>query len=268
MGEMKLITLSSDFAVQSQGVGQMEAVILEINPGARVVHLMHGLPSFDIRTAAWAMESVLRIKSGIHVCVVDPGVGTKRKALAIETGRGDFLIGPDNGVLIPSARLLGGIKNAVSIENERYMHKPVSPIFHGRDIFAPAAAWLSNGVKMHSLGRRLNPERLVKAPYLEARFTKGKIKAEVIHINRFGSVHLNVLQPEFDRLGKKIGDKVPVSLGKKLIHIPFAKTFGDVAIGEALILKDDYSRIELAINQGSFSDRYKVKVGNAIILGE
>ena len=153
-----LITFTSDFGVQSQGVGIMEAVALEINPEANIIHLMHGLPDFNLFYAARVMETINYIPVGCHVCVVDPGVGTKRKPIIIETGRGDFLIGPDNGVLIPATRFLHGIKNAVEITNENYMRKPVSPIFHGRDIFTPAAAYLSKGVKIEEFGKRLNPK--------------------------------------------------------------------------------------------------------------
>ena len=139
----QFITLTSDFGVQSQGAAIMEAVAFEINPDAKVIHLMHGLPDFNLFYAARTMETVNCIPTGCHVCVVDPGVGTKRKPIIIETIRGDFLIGPDNGVLIPATRFLGGIKNAVEITNRKYMRHPISPVFHGRDIFTPAAAYLS-----------------------------------------------------------------------------------------------------------------------------
>ena len=105
-----IITLTSDFGVQSQGVGIMEGVALEINPDAKVIHLMHGLPDFNLSYAARTMETLNYMPIGYHVCVVDPGVGTERKPIIIETGRGDYLIGPDNGVLMSATRFLKGIK--------------------------------------------------------------------------------------------------------------------------------------------------------------
>src|SRR3989344_125307 len=162
-----LITLTSDFGVQSQGAGIMEGVVFEINPEAKVIHLMHGLPDFNLSYAARTLETASYLLVGCHVCVVDPGVGTKRKPIIIKTGRGDFLIGPDNGVLLPAAGFLGGIKNAVKITNEKFMRKPVSPVFHGRDIFAPAAAYLSKGVKIEEFGANMNPLLLAEAPYNE-----------------------------------------------------------------------------------------------------
>src|SRR3989338_1644081 len=193
-----LITLTSDFGVQSQGIGIMEGVIFEINPDAKVIHLMHGLPDFNLSYAARALETANYLPVGCHVCVVDPGVGTKRKPIIIETKRGDFLIGPDNGVLIPATRFLGGIKKAVEITNRKYMRHPVSPIFHGRYIFSPAAAYLSKGIKIEEFGKILNPGNLVKAPYEEAEIKENEINALVISINKFGSIPLNVIHSLWD----------------------------------------------------------------------
>lgn len=263
---MKLITLTSDFGVQTQGVGIMEAVALEINPEAHVLHLMHGLPDFNLFYAARTMETANYIPVGSHVCVVDPGVGTKRKPIIIKTGRGDYLIGPDNGVLIPATRFLGGIKKVVEITNEKYMRKPVSPIFHGRDIFTPAAAYLSKGAKMEDFGKKINSKDLAKAPYEEAEVKNGEIKAKIISTNKFGSLHLNVMHAAWDKLNARLGSKVDVMLNKKAIKIPFFTTFGEVEKGKPLILKDDYGRIEIALNQGSFVKKYNIKIGDEVVV--
>lgn len=262
----RLITLTSDFGAQSQGVGIMEAVALEISPDAHVLHLMHGLPDFNLFYAARTMETVSYIPVGFHVCVVDPGVGTKRKPVAIKTGRGDYLIGPDNGVLIPATRFLGGIKKAVEITNEKYMKKPVSPVFHGRDIFTPAAAYLSKGVKMEDLGREINPKNLAKAPYEEAEAAGNEIKAKIISINKFGSLHLNIMHDVWDNFNVKMGGLANIKLDKKIIKIPFFTTFGEVEKGKPLIFKDDYGRVEIALNQGSFVKKYKAKIGDEIVI--
>ncbi len=261
-----LITLTSDFGVQSQGVGIMEAVALDINPDAHVIHLMHGLPDFDLFNAARTMETLNYVTVGYHVCVVDPGVGTKRKPIIIEVGRGDYLIGPDNGVLIPATRFLGGIKKAVEISNENYMRKPVSPIFHGRDIFTPAAAYLSKGIKIEEFGKELNPKNLVKAPYEEAIIENKEIQAKIISINKFGSLHLNIMHKLWDKYNVKINSNIQFKLKNKLIKMPHAVTFGDVEKNKPLILKDDYGRVEVALNQGSFKKIYKVKTGDAVII--
>ncbi len=259
-----LITLSSDFAVQSQGAGIMEAVALEINPNARVIHLMHGLPDFNLFYAARTMETITHVPVGFHVCVVDPGVGTKRKPIIIKAGRGDFLIGPDNGVLIPATRFLGGIKKAAEITNGKYMRKPVSPIFHGRDIFTPAAAYLSKGIKMEEFGKELNPKKLSKAPYEEARISGDKITARIISINKFGSLHLNILHKVWDEFGVNLHGKITLKSKSKKIKMHNCRTFGEVPIGSPLIMKDDYGRVEVALNQGSFRKKYHAGIGDEV----
>ena len=258
----QLITLTSDFGVQSQGVGIMEAVALEINPEAHVIHLMHGLPDFNLFYAARTMETVNFLPIGCHVCVVDPGVGTKRKSIIIQTGRGDFLIGPDNGVLLPAARFLEGIKKVVEIKNPKYMRQPVSPVFHGRDIFTPAASHLSRGIKIEEFGKELNPKYLVNAPYEEAIVKENRIYAAVISINKFGSLHLNITHANWDEFKVKINEFVKLSFNNTPHQMPFAATFGDVGKGKPLIFKDDYGRMEVALNMGNFSKKYNVKIGD------
>jgi len=264
--KMKIITLTSDFGTQSQGVAIMEAVAIELNPNAKVIHLMHGLPDFDLFYAARTMETLNYIPIGCHVCVVDPGVGTKRKPIIIKVGRGDYLVGPDNGVLIPATRFLGGIKKVVEITNEKYMRKPVSPIFHGRDIFMPAAAYLSKGVKMEEFGEELEPETLAKAPYEEAKIRGNEMHAKIISINKFGSLHLNITHEAWDEFGVKAGDSVTLYFKNDSLDTPFVTTFGDVEKGEDLIMKDDYGRIEVALNQDSFAKLYGVKIGDDFVV--
>lgn len=261
------ISLTSDFGVQSQGVGVMEGVARAIAPDAHIIHLMHGLPAFDITAAARTLESIQHLPIGAHVCVCDPGVGSSRKAVIVEVKRGDFLVGPDNGVLMPASRVLGGIVRAHEMTNEKYMRLPVSPIFHGRDIFAPAAAYLATGVAIAEFGPPLPPESLMPPAYDEAAIQGRKISCRVIQINKFGSLHLNIRQDTWDTLGLKLGAIVTL-VSKRLppIQLPYGRTFSDVAKQACLILKDDQGRIEIAMNLGSFAERYGFKIGDDIVL--
>jgi len=260
-----LITLTSDFGVQTQGVGAMEAAAFQIAPNARLIHLMHGLPEFNIIAAARTLETLKTFPVGFHVCVCDPGVGTKRLALAIEVNRGDVLIGPDNGVLIPASRILGGIKRAFSIENPKYMRAEVSPLFHGRDIFTPAAAHLSHGVPIHALGPEISIDQLKDASYQEAEVNNELLIAEVIQINRFGSVHLNILHEQWDTFNFELGELISINFDNiQNIKIIFGKTFGDVPLSQNVILKDDYGRIEIAKNMGRFTEEVSVKIGSKV----
>ena len=264
---MKLITFTTDFGVQTQGIAAMKGIALKICPEAYLLDLMHGIEGFDISTAARTLETAYYLPIGCHVCVVDPGVGTKRKAIIIKTKRGDYLIGPDNGVLIPAAEhFLGGIKKIVEITNEKYMNQPVNPVFHGRDIFTPAAAYLCKGIKIEEFGPELKKQSLVKVPYKETTVKHNYIEAQIIHINHFGSLHLNCLAKEFDKSGIKYKDNVTLSFKNKEIEIPFLKTFGEVPIGKEVMFKDDYLRIEIAINQGNFAKKHNLKQGDKIII--
>ena len=146
------------------------------------------------------------------------------------------------------------------------MRKPVSPIFHGRDIFTPAAAYLSKGVKIEEFGKELNPKNLAKAPYEEAEIKGNEIYAKIISINKFGSFHLNIMASEWDKLNINIGGNILLKIKNRNIKIPFCKTFGDVEKGKPLIMKDDYGRIEVALNQGSFAKKYKVKIGDGVVI--
>lgn len=273
LNKQKIISLTTDFGVQSQGIAAMHGTIMKISPDAKIIDLMHGIPDFDIIRGARTLETAYYLPIGCHVCVVDPGVGTERRAIIIQTIRGDYLVGPDNGVLLPATRFLNGIKKIVQITSQKYMNLPVSPIFHGRDVFAPAAAHLANGVNLKEFGQELKEEELVKAPYDEAALKDDDaniLTAKIISINKFGSFHLNIIQEVFDtfltRNERKVGDKLTLVFGKKKLSLPIANTFGEVAAGKELIMKDDFGRVEVAINQGSFAARHKVKVGDNVVV--
>lgn len=261
-----IISLTSDFGVQSQGIGNMEGVIANIAPDTSVIHLMHGLPDFDIRAGAKTMETTSYLPVGFHVCVVDPGVGSKRKAIIIQTKRGDCLIGPDNGVLIPATGFLGSFVKAVQITNPKLMLQPVSPIFHGRHIFAPAAAYLASGVKMEEFGPEVSFEKLVLPPYQEAVIKGDCIEAEVININKFGSLNLNILQKIWDEFNIKLGKELILEVRNQKVKVNFVETFSQVKPSTPLILKDDYGRVEVAINLGNFAEKFKVKIGDHCVI--
>ncbi len=262
---MTLITLSSDFEKQSYGCGAMEGVIRQVNPDARVIHHMHGIEEFGVIRAAYAMETLIVMPVGFHVCVVDPGVGTKRRGIGIEVGRGDILIGPDNGLFIPACRLLGGIKRVHELSNPKYHRQPVSPIFHGRDIFAMAAAHLSAGVPLEDFGPKIPGAKLQPAPYEDATVEGGRIKATVIEINRFGTVTFNILQGDWEKF-VPLGALVTLKEGNRSIRTTHVRTFGEVPVGKPCIMKDDFTRVEAAVNQGSLIKKFPVKIGERVVI--
>ncbi len=261
----KLISLSTDFGAGNKGIGVMKAGILQICPEAEIIDLEHDNEPCDIVQGARNFEAVAWLPKGIHICVIDPGVGTERKGIIIETNRGDFLIGPDNGVLLPAARFLGGIKKVFQITNEKFFRKPVSPVFHGRDVFAPVAAYLANGTPIGEFGAEIKEKELAKAPYEEAKAGRNTIEAEVIHTNRFGNIFLNIMQEEMHKVFRQ-NDKIQLIAKNKKVMRPYKKTFGEVALGKEVIVDDDFGRVEIAINQGSFAKKHAIKQGQKIVL--
>ena len=234
-------------------------------PGCKNFQYEPRNPLFGISQGARVLEATAYLPVGCHVMVVDPGVGTERRGVIIETGRGDKLIGPDNGVLLPATRFLGGFKRAFQLKNEKYYRKPVSPVFHGRDVFIPAAAHICNGVKLEDFGPELKEGELVKAPYDEAKVDDNKIIARIIDVNNFGSPFLNIMQGVMHELFEP-GDLIRASLNGKNFDLPYKRTYGDVKVGEALLVDDDFGRVEVAVNQGFFINKFNAKVGNEIIL--
>jgi S-adenosyl-L-methionine hydrolase (adenosine-forming) len=261
------ITLTTDFAKQSQGVGMMEAVISEIAPDARLIHYMHGIDDYDTLSAARVLETVCLIAAAIHVCVCDPGVGTARRPLALLTSRGDILIGPDNGVLLPAAAALGGTQQAREITNPDLMRHPVSAVFHGRDVFCPTAAHLANGVGFEVVGDSIELRSLVPPPYTDAKRIQGRWMARVIFVDKFGNAHLNISQREWQSVLPADAATVEVALPDgRQIAVEQRTTFGHTPIGGPLILPDNDGRPALAVNCGSFASMHGIGVGDDVVV--
>lgn len=260
-----IITLTTDFGNQVHGIGAMKLVIYKINPDAKIVDYAHGLSDFDIVSASRTMECLRFSQPSINVCVVDPGVGTERKGVVIETNTGHFFIGPDNGVFTSACRLMDGIKRAHVLSNQKLMNDTVSHIFHGRDVFAPAAAHISKGVDISEFGEPVS--NLFEAPYDEAKNVGGSLEAEVIAINKFQSLHLNILWDAFDIFRQNLKSNViNVKIGSQDIRFKLVDTFGEVDIGHKVILKDDFGRVQLAVNRGNLNKELGLNIGSKVIL--
>jgi S-adenosylmethionine hydrolase len=183
---------------------------------------------------------------------VDPGVGTARRPIALRTGRGDVLIGPDNGLLLGPADRIGGVEHAVELRDPRYRLPVVSTSFHGRDIFAPAAAHLALGVGMDAFGPALDPATLVASPLPVPLVEDGTLETSVIYVDTFGNVKLSALAADLPRaLGEvRAGTELEVAAGPRHLRLPWLRTFGDTEPGGPLLYADSYGRLCVAVNQG------------------
>ncbi|HEX2754928.1 MAG TPA: SAM-dependent chlorinase/fluorinase [Candidatus Limnocylindrales bacterium] len=249
-----LISFLTDFGLRDPSAAIMRGVVLSIAPDARIVDISHEVCKFAIRDGALLLWCALPyLPVGFHVAVVDPGVGTARLPVAIATVRGDVLIGPDNGLLVAAAGRLGGIRAVHVLESAAHRLPVVSNSFHGRDIFAPAAAHLACGVAITELGRELDPAALVPSPIREPEIRDGELGSSVVYVDTFGNVKLAGLQADLEAaLGRiKAGDALELTIGGRRVDTGWQTTFGEVAPGETLVYEDSYGRICLAASQAN-----------------
>lgn len=263
----RIISLTSDFGYAEEWVGAVKGVILSINPSARILDISHGIPPFDIGKGAFTLAAALpHLPEGVHMAVVDPGVGTHRLAVALETARGDFLVGPDNGLLAPAAAGLGGIRRAFWLQNQDFFRRPVHPTFHARDIFAPVAAHLSLGVGPEEMGTAMEPDDLVPSPWGSAVEGEGAVYATVVDVDRFGSLRLNVLPEQVESLGLKEGDALLLGIGEIELEAVLVSTFGEVEAGGVLLYEDSSGVMAAGVNGGSLANRTGAAAGDILII--
>jgi len=263
-----IIALLTDFGLDDVYVGVMKGVIHSINPAARVVDLTHGIPSFDVNAGSIALWSAYRYfpPGSIFVCVVDPGVGSGRRAIAAASTN-YYFIGPDNG-LVTLAAMEDGLEMAVELRNDRYFLKPVSRTFHGRDIFAPAAAWITRGVKLSELGPALDPKSLAMPPVgIGFRRERGGVLARAVYIDKFGNVWLSVrFEGLLGELGVGYGDEVLVSAGDRSAMARVCGTFSEVGRGEYAVYENSFGLAEVGMFLGSAARALGVEEGCEVLI--
>ena len=258
----KIITLTTDFGLRDPYVAEMKAAILSICSDAVTVDVSHEIEKFNIRMGAYVLASAAPHfpKGTVHVAVVDPGVGTQRRSLIIQAKQG-FFVGPDNGVLILAAERQG-ITSIHEITNTKLMLPHVSSTFHGRDIFAPAAANLANGVPLEDFGPEI--QEVVKPEFAKVTFARGVLQGEVLHIDGFGNIITNVTEEE---LASLYGEgMLHVGLPTCKVTLKFGKTYAETKPGDALALVGSQGYVEIAVNQGSAAEEFKAKPGDKILL--
>lgn len=260
------LSLLTDFGERDPSAAILHGVILGIVPDARIVDISHEVEKYAIRDGALLLWCALPyLPVGTHLAVVDPGVGTARRPVAILTGRGDVLVGPDNGLLMAGADRLGGAVAAHLLQSETHRLPVISTSFHGRDIFAPAAAHLAAGVPLADLGEWLDPARLVPSPIPDPLVEPGLLRSVVVYVDTFGNVKLAGLRPDLEAaLGPlTAGDPLVVTLDgvgspdgrAEPIELTWQGVFGEVGTGASLLYEDSYGRLCLAENQGNLARR-------------
>jgi S-adenosylmethionine hydrolase len=258
-----LVSLLSDFGSRDPSAAIMRGVVLGIAPEARIVDISHDVRKYAIRDGALLLWCALPyLPVGSHVAVVDPGVGTARLPIGIATGRGDVLIGPDNGLLVAAARKLDGIVAVHELREPRYRLPVISTSFHGRDIFAPAGAHLAAGVPLAELGPALEAATLVPSPIVDPIVEDGALRSRIVYVDTFGNVKLAGLRADLEAaLGPlEPGDPLVLDVGRPSgpdeIRTTWQATFGDVARGETLVYEDSYGRLCLAAREADAAAKH------------
>lgn len=251
---MGLVTFMSDFGQKEEWVAIVKGVIKKISPQADILDISHEISSFNVNKGALVLKrSVRHIEANVHLAVIDPAVGSKRRAIAIETRRGDKLVGPDNGLLLPAAKLLG-IKKVIELSCPKYFLKPVSPTFHARDIFAPVTAHLENGESIDKFGNNFNP-LMLKKPDIKNPVRKGvDLILKVLETDKYGTARLNLSADSLKKYGFTKNKKYKVKIGERFFNLKFVSTFSELQPLEAGLIVDSSDQLSIFLNKGSASE--------------
>lgn len=268
MEKRQMVTFTSDYGLEDEFVGVCHGVMLRVAPKLTIVDVHHNILRQDIRHGAIVLQQSVRyMPDAVHLAVVDPSVGSQRRAIAVETGWGDIYVGPDNGLLLPAADESGGVKRAYEIVDERFMLTPVSRTFQGRDVFSPAAAHIASGVNPSEMGPSIPPEDLVRLEVPEAWVHDDHLHAEVLQVDRFGNLQLNFGRLNLEKVGLENGNHLEVRLEGQRLHVPFGRAFADVKTGEFVLIEDSYQHLSLAVNKGDAAARLRAGAGSTVIVG-
>ena len=249
---MAVVTFLSDYGHADDFVGVCHGVIAQIAPGVPVLDVTHGIERHDVRAGALVLRRALAyMPAGVHLAVVDPEVGARRRAIALRTaGEDRYLVGPDNGLLLPAAERFGGIAEVVEISESPWRLQPVSATFHGRDLFAPVAARLAAGEPLAEAGPPLEPVELVPLDLPRPRVTGGELEAIAVGVDRFGNVSLLAAHGDLAAAGLRLGQPVVVRAGEAELAASYARTFADVGVGDAIVYEDAARHVAVAVNTG------------------
>jgi S-adenosylmethionine hydrolase len=262
------VTFLSDYGLEDEFVGVCHGVMLKIAPGITIIDVHHNILRQDIRHGSIVLrQSISYLPEGVHLAVVDPSVGSKRRAVVIESGLGRSFVGPDNGLLIDAAESSGGMTRAFELSNESYMLSPVSHTFQGRDVFAPAAAHLATGVEPLEFGSEIAIADLTRLEISEAWLHDDHLHAEVLQIDRFGNLQFNFKVSALRDVSAGRDDLIEVRMEGHRLNVPFRGTFADVDAGAFVLVEDSYRHISLAINKGDAARRLQARAGSTAIVG-
>jgi S-adenosylmethionine hydrolase len=262
------ITFLSDYGYRDEFAGVCRGVIAGIAPDARVIDITHGLPRHAVRQGAVILANSLPyMPPGLHLAIVDPGVGTERRPVAILLAEDErVLVGPDNGVLSLATERLGGAVEAVDLTASSFRLQPVTATFHGREIFAPVVAHLAAGAKLGEAGEPIEVESLSRLDLPQPRLYPDRVVAHVLYVDGFGNIALNIDHQGLAETFLRLGHKVAVDTGRARVTVPFARAFADVSAGQGLLYEDSSRSLALAVNRDSAAELLELRPDDEVVL--
>jgi S-adenosylmethionine hydrolase len=259
------ITFLTDFGLQDDFVGTCHGVMKRIAPRAEIIDITHGVEPQRVLQGALVLANTLPyMPEGVHLAVVDPGVGTERRAIALRSGDGRLYVGPDNGLLVVAAERLGGVTAAHEVTNREYALDPVSRTFHGRDVFSPAAAHLANGVELAELGAEIELSGLARLELPEPEIGTARIRATVLYTDRFGNIQLNLTREHLEQVEIEPETRVELELELERYFAVAARTFADARSGDIILYEDAYRNVAIAIRNGNAASMLSIRPGQEI----
>jgi S-adenosylmethionine hydrolase len=258
------ITFLSDFGLKDDFVGTCHGVMKRIAPDAQIIDITHGIPAQAVLQGALVLANTVGyMPVGVHLAVVDPGVGGPRRPLALRDREGRSYVGPDNGLLLPAAKR-AGIVAAHELANPVYALDAVSRTFHGRDLFSPAAAHLACGVLLEDLGPPLDPEGLVDLDLPVPQVEAGGLVATLLYVDSFGNIALNLTREDVERVGIVSGTRLELEHAGERYYAVMARTFADARPGDVILYEDSYGNVSVAISRGSAGRMLHASPGQSI----
>src|SRR3954449_10195770 len=261
------VTFLTDFGLADDFVGTCHGGMKQIAPDVQIIDITHGIrPGHVLQAALMLANTLPYMPAGVHLAVVDPGVGSGRRPLALRDGEGRLYVGPDNGLLLPAADRFGGVAEAHELANPAYALESVSRTFHGRDLFSPAAAHLALGVPLGELGPPIDPDALVHLDIPQPEHGTDGIRATVLGVDRFGNAALNLTRADFEQAGIVPGTKVEVYAAGNRYFAVAARTFADAREGDLILYEDSYRNVAIAVSRGSAAALLGLDEGSELVV--
>ena len=261
MTRFRYLSFLTDYGLEDGFVAACHGVAARIAPHASVIDVTHLVPPGDVRRGAAVLaQTVPYLPPAVHVAVVDPGVGTARRGVAVAAGDSVF-VGPDNGLLSWAVTASGGAARAVSLTYRELWLANVTATFHGRDIFMPAAAHLAGEVELAAAGAEIDVADLVALPAPERLISDSIAEGEVLTVDRFGNVQLAITASDAAEIGLESGASALIRCGRHRLVVPYRDMFGAVAPGELVAYPDSAGLVSIAVNGGDAAQRLGLPPG-------